>query len=90
MDISEGQENLQQTPTSTLHGNPKDLFTWSALKPIPERLWRLHELASTRPRQPTGQAEARPGSLSKVEQKMGLTSVRLPLSRVMLVSGSLT
>lgn len=65
-------------------------FTWSTLEPVSERIWRLQERASTRRKQPIGQAEARPGSLSKVEQKMGLTSVRLPLSRVMLVSGSLT
>lgn len=44
----------------------------------------------TRPRPPTGQAKAKVHGPSRAKQKTGLTSVRLPLSRVMVVSGSLT
>ena len=48
---------------STLHIKPKDLFPWSALEPIPERVWRPRELAGRRLQQPTGG----PG---RAEQKM--------------------
>lgn len=68
-DISEGQEDLQQTPTSILHGNPKDLFTWSALDPLPEKICRLQELASTRPRQPTNRLKPGLAASARLSRK---------------------